>query len=310
MDRLTAMRSFIEVANTASFTQAADNLNLSRLQVSRHVQEIEDWLKQRLLHRTTRRVSLTAAGEEALQRCEQILHQTMELEMRALEQSGALRGSIRISAPIGLTQNMLLDAVQAFTDLHPQVHFDVLASDRFSQLVDERVDIALRFTQQPDENLIARRLLEVGMVVCATQEYLAQHAPIELPQDLAHHNCLVHISGNKWDFVKNNEQFSVLVNGNIRANDMGTLCRAALNHKGIIRLPCWPIRCCELDNCKRYCRTIICQAVQSGRCICRAVTRHLWSDSLLIFSPSVGKKICSGHKSQSPILHSGMLCKD
>ncbi|ASK53819.1 LysR family transcriptional regulator [Vibrio tarriae] len=238
MDRLTAMRSFIEVANTASFTQAADNLNLSRLQVSRHVQEIEDWLKQRLLHRTTRRVSLTAAGEEALQRCEQILHQTMELEMRALEQSGALRGSIRISAPIGLTQNMLLDAVIAFTDLHPQVHFDVLASDRFSQLVDERVDIALRFTQQPDENLIARRLLEVGMVVCATQEYLVQHAPIELPQDLAHHNCLVHISGNKWDFVKNNEQFSVLVNGNIRANDMGTLCRAALNHKGIIRLPC------------------------------------------------------------------------
>lgn len=94
MDRLTAMRSFIEVANTASFTQAADNLNLSRLQVSRHVQEIEDWLKQRLLHRTTRRVSLTAAGE-ALQRCEQILHQTMELEMRALEQSGALRGSIQ-----------------------------------------------------------------------------------------------------------------------------------------------------------------------------------------------------------------------
>ncbi|EEY50926.1 transcriptional regulator [Vibrio cholerae CT 5369-93] len=86
--------------------------------------------------------------------------------------------------------------------------------------------------------MIARRLLEVGMVVCATQEYLAQHAPIELPQDLAHHNCLVHISGNKWDFVKNNEQFSVLVNGNIRANDMGTLCRAALNHKGVIRLPC------------------------------------------------------------------------
>ncbi len=97
---------------------------------------------------------------------------------------------------------MLLDAVQAFTDLHPQVHFDVLASDRFSQLVDERVDIALRFTQQPDENLIARRLLEVGMVVCATQEYLAQHAPIELPQDLTHHNCLVHISGNNGISLK------------------------------------------------------------------------------------------------------------
>ncbi|MGL4828912.1 MAG: LysR family transcriptional regulator [Vibrio sp.] len=238
MDRLTAMRSFVEVANTASFTQAADNLNLSRLQVSRHVQDIEDWLKQRLLHRTTRRVSLTAAGEEALQRCEQILNQTMELEMRALEQSGSLHGSIRVSAPIGLTQNMLLDAVQAFTDLHPKVHFDLLASDRFTQLVDERVDIALRFTQQPDENLIARHLLEVGVVVCATADYLAKHPPIHTPHDLTEHNCLVHVSANKWDFVRDNEPFSVMVNGNVRANDMGTLCRVALNHKGIIRLPC------------------------------------------------------------------------
>lgn len=85
MDKLTAMRSFVEVANVGSFTQAAENLNLSRLQVSRHVQEIEAWLKQRLLHRTTRKVSLTAAGEDALRQCEQILHQTAELEMHALE---------------------------------------------------------------------------------------------------------------------------------------------------------------------------------------------------------------------------------
>ncbi|MBY8268730.1 LysR family transcriptional regulator [Vibrio fluvialis] len=238
MDRLTAMRSFVEVANTGSFTKAADNLNLSRLQVTRHVQEIEDWLKQRLLHRTTRKVSLTAAGEEALTRCEQILDQTAELEIRALEQSQSLTGSIRISAPIGLAQHLLLDTVEAFTDLHPQVTIDVLASDRLSQLVDERVDVALRFTQQPDESLIARRLIQVDTVVCASPQYLQAHDPITEPADLTRHNCFVHLTNHTWDMVRDNQHFSVKVSGTIRANDMDILRSAALHHKGVVWLPC------------------------------------------------------------------------
>ncbi|MDZ5514414.1 LysR family transcriptional regulator [Vibrio fluvialis] len=238
MDRLTAMRSFVEVANTGSFTKAADNLSLSRLQVTRHVQEIEDWLKQRLLHRTTRKVSLTVAGEEALTRCEQILDQTAELEIRALEQSQSLTGSIRISAPIGLAQHLLLDTVEAFTDLHPQVTIDILASDRLSQLVDERVDVALRFTQQPDESLIARRLIQVDTVVCASPQYLQTHAPITEPADLTRHNCFVHLTNHTWDMVRDNQHFSVKVSGTIRANDMDILRSAALHHKGVVWLPC------------------------------------------------------------------------
>lgn len=238
MDRLTAMRSFVEVANTGSFTKAADNLTLSRLQVTRHVQEIEDWLKQRLLHRTTRKVSLTAAGEEALTRCEQILDQTAELEIRALEQSQSLTGSIRISAPIGLAQHLLLDTVEAFTELHPQVTIDILASDRLSQLVDDRVDVALRFTQQPDESLIARRLIQVDTVVCASPQYLQTHDPIIEPADLSRHNCFVHLTNHTWDLVRDNQHFSVRVSGTVRANDMEILRSAALHHKGVVWLPC------------------------------------------------------------------------
>ncbi|WP_275724684.1 LysR family transcriptional regulator [Vibrio furnissii] len=238
MDRLTAMRSFVEVANTGSFTKAADNLTLSRLQVTRHVQEIEDWLKQRLLHRTTRKVSLTAAGEEALTRCEQILDQTAELEIRALEQSQSLTGSIRISAPIGLAQHLLLDTVEAFTELHPQVTIDILASDRLSQLVDDRVDVALRFTQQPDESLIARRLIQVDTVVCASPQYLQTHDPIIEPADLSRHNCFVHFTNHTWDLVRDNQHFSVRVSGTVRANDMEILRSAALHHKGVVWLPC------------------------------------------------------------------------
>lgn len=238
MDRLTAMRSFVEVANTGSFTRAADNLNLSRLQVSRHVQEVEDWLRQRLLHRTTRKVSLTTAGEEALTRCEQILDQTAELEIRALEQSRLLTGSIRVSAPIGLAQHLLLSSVETFTDQHPQVTIDILASDRLSQLVDERVDVALRFTSQPDDNLIARRLIQVDSVICASPQYLNQHALITCPADLSSHNCLVHQAGHNWDLVRDNQHFSIKVSGTIRANDMSILRNAALHHKGVVRLPC------------------------------------------------------------------------
>lgn len=238
MDKLTAMRSFVEVANIGSFTQAAENLNLSRLQVSRHVQEIESWLKQRLLHRTTRNVSLTAAGEEALRQCEQILHQTAELEMRALEQSQSLTGRIRLSAPIGLAHHLLLDTVEAFTEQHPQVTIDIIASDRLAQLVDERIDIALRFTQEPDENLIARRLFQVDSVVCASPMYLAQHPAIHKPSDLLAHNCFVHLANHKWQFIRDNRSYNVEVSGTIRANDISLLCRATLHGKGIALLPC------------------------------------------------------------------------
>ncbi|POF53899.1 LysR family transcriptional regulator, partial [Vibrio vulnificus] len=115
MDRLDAIKSFIEVANCRSFTQAAETLSLSRLQVTRHVQEVESWLQQRLLHRTTRKVSLTHAGEQAFIRCQRILDEAAALELDAVQSRDSLTGSIRISAPIGFSQHHLIDAVSAFT---------------------------------------------------------------------------------------------------------------------------------------------------------------------------------------------------
>ncbi|ELV8766346.1 LysR family transcriptional regulator [Vibrio vulnificus] len=238
MDRLDAIKSFIEVANCRSFTQAAETLSLSRLQVTRHVQEVESWLQQRLLHRTTRKVSLTHTGEQAFIRCQRILDEAAALELDAVQSRDSLTGSIRISAPIGFSQHHLIDAVSAFTGLHPLVTVDILASDRFSQLVDERVDVALRYTDQPDETLIARKLMDIDAVVCATQGYLDEHEPIVEPEDLANHNCLVHLSTHLWRFVADNQISEVSVKGNIRANDLSTLLGAALAGKGVIRLPC------------------------------------------------------------------------
>lgn len=238
MDRLTAMRTFVEVAKAGSFTQAADNLGLSRLQVSRHVQEIESWLQQRLLHRTTRKVSLTAVGEDALRQCEQILHQTGELELHALHQLQQLTGTIRIAAPIGLAQGLLLDVIEGFTQLHPQVQIDVHASDSFSRLVDERIDIALRYTNQPEESLIARKLITLDSVICAASSYIKEFGQPAVPSDLAAHNCFAHLQYNQWGMTKDSEHFEVAVKGNVRANDLGTLCLLAIRGKGIVQLPC------------------------------------------------------------------------
>ncbi|OIN12233.1 LysR family transcriptional regulator [Oceanisphaera psychrotolerans] len=238
MDRITAIRSFIEVARTGSFTKAAGHLNLSRLQVSRHVQEVESWLEQRLLHRTTRRVSLTDAGADALARCDQILLQISELEARAQERSCSLVGVIRISSPIGFAQHLLLEAVELFTTQHPRVRIEIEASDRLSELVDERLDIALRFVKQPDETLIGRPLIQIDSVVCATPEYLGQHPPIRTPQDLSEHNCLVHLDHDRWTFVHDNRAETVRVDGTIRANDMNIIRLATLHHQGVSRLPC------------------------------------------------------------------------
>ena len=117
-------------------------------------------------------------------RCERILHEAAELEVSALNMTDQLSGVIRISAPIALTQHLLLDVVEAFTELHPQVTIELFASDRFTQLVDERIDIALRYTDSPDENLIARKLMKIDSVICAAPSYLELNAPIETISDL------------------------------------------------------------------------------------------------------------------------------
>ncbi|MDD8059018.1 LysR family transcriptional regulator [Shewanella metallivivens] len=237
MDKISAMRSFVEVASCGSFTQAAEQLGLSRLQVSRHIKDLEQWLALRLLHRTTRQVSLTLQGEETLHYCQRILSEVAAMESRANSHNTELVGSIRIASPIGLGQQKLYDVVEAFCRLHPQVNIQLLLSDNLSQLVNDRVDIALRYTHQPDDSLIARRLMHIDNVICASPDYLAQHGAILAPHDLLQHNCLRHSSQQHWEVIANSQSHLLDVKGNLQANDMGVLINAALRGNGVVCLP-------------------------------------------------------------------------
>lgn len=238
MDKITAIQSFVEVARCGSFTKAANNLELSRLQVTRHVQDIEQWLSLRLFHRTTRKVSLTNQGEEALAYCNQILSSVSDLQSRAHSHNNELVGTIRVAAPIGLGQNMLFDAIEEFVAMHPSTQFQLVLSDSLSQLVDERVDIALRYTHQPDEQLIARKLMFINTVMCASPEYLNNKGDITTPQDLSQHNCLLHTGSTTWHILGENSDEKISVKGNISANDMTVLCKAAIKGIGVANLPC------------------------------------------------------------------------
>lgn len=237
MDRLTAMRSFVQVADCASFTQAAEQLNLSRLQVSRHVKELEQWLNLRLLHRTTRSVSLTLEGEETLSYCQGILSDVAQMQTRAQQHNTELVGTIRLASPIGLGQHKLFDVVDEFIALHPNVKFQFVLADSLAALVGERVDIALRYTHQPDDSLIARRLMQIDSVICAAPEYLSRHQPINDIADISRHNCLVHSSQSQWQWIVDSQHQQLNVSGNLQANDMGVLIKAALLAKGLVCLP-------------------------------------------------------------------------
>jgi DNA-binding transcriptional LysR family regulator len=237
MDKLAAIKVFVEVAKFQSFTLAAEQLGISRLQASRQIQVLEDWLSQRLFHRTTRQVSLTPAGQEALKHFEQILLHVDKLELQAQELSNELSGTIRISTPIGFANNALLKIVAAFTELHPRVTIDVLANDNFSDLVEDQVDIALRFTAQPDDTLIARRLLHLHSMVCASPDYLQRCGQPAHPQHLTQHNCFVHLDMANWSFHEHQDSFVVKVSGTIKANSMEVLINAAVDGHGIVYAP-------------------------------------------------------------------------
>ena len=201
MDRLEAMKVFAAVVDGGSQTAAAQRLDLSRPVVSRYLAELEAWAGTRLLHRTTRRFSLTPAGNEVLAKCRQMLELAHDIPVAGATSGNAPQGLLRITVSTSFGQAQLVGAVHEFVALNPGVAVDLMLLDRAVNLVDERIDLAIRITNDLDPNLIARRLTVCRSVVCASPAYLRAH-PLRRVEDLAQHNCLTHSYYGKtlWDF--------------------------------------------------------------------------------------------------------------
>ena len=239
MDRLTATRVFVEVVERGSQTAAAEALEMSRAMVSRYLGELEAWVGARLLHRTTRKLSLTGAGEQLLGQCREMLAMAEAMQSVSRTDEAAPRGTLRIACSQSLAQAWLVHALDDFIRLYPQVSVDLLVGSQAVNLVEARIDLALRITNQLDPNLIARQLAVCRSVVCATPAYLAKHGTPLRPEELAQHNCLsyAYFGRSIWEFTRAGEPHAVAVSGNLSANESMVLLEAVLADIGISLQP-------------------------------------------------------------------------
>ena len=233
------MRVFVTVVDLGSQSAAADHLDLSRPVVSRYLAELEAWVGARLLHRTTRKLSLTAAGNETLPRCRRMLELSEDMQAAVGAAGDTPRGLLRISVSTSFGQSQLAAAVTDYVRLNPGVTIDLQMLDRTVNLVDERIDLAIRTSRELDPSLIARQLTVCRSVLCASPAYLREHPAPRRVDDLSQHNCLTHSYFGKslWHFTCEGEELSVPVQGNISANEASTLLSATLSGAGVSLLP-------------------------------------------------------------------------
>lgn len=239
MDRLSAMRVFVCVVEQGSLSRAAEKLNLSRAMVSRYLADLEKWIGGRLLHRTTRSQSLTSAGEEVLARCQALLLLSDEIEQIVDNNQQIPRGLLRMTSSQSLIQAFLTDAVCDYLTFNPAAKIDICRQEKTLNLVDERIDLAIRITNQLDSNLIARRLGTCYSVMCASPAYAERHPLPQKIEQLSKHNCLTHehYSHHQWGFSYQGSSVVIPVNGNLSANCATVLTSATLRGFGISLLP-------------------------------------------------------------------------
>jgi DNA-binding transcriptional LysR family regulator len=243
MDRIRAMQVFVEVADRASLTEAGAALDMSRAMVSRYLESLETWLGARLLHRTTRRVSLTDAGAEALLRCRQVLDLTEDVQAAAGARTTSPSGRLRVTTSNSFAQAQLAQAVAEFLRRHPRAQVELVALERAVNLVEERIDLAIRITNQLDDTLVARRLATCRSAVCASPGYLAAHAVPATPEALRTHPCLTHshMGRTEWRLHGQGQTVKVPVSGPLQSNEVAVTRQAALDGLGIALLPTYAI---------------------------------------------------------------------
>lgn len=240
MDRFQEMRAFSKVVEAGSFVHAAELLDVSKTAVSRLVADLEARLGTRLLHRTTRKLSLTPEGEVFLERCRRLLEDLEEAETELSAHAGEAVGQLRINVPVTFGLLHLAPLWPAFMAMHPKVVLDVTLADRVVDLVDEGYDLAVRIAHLQTSSLVSRQLTSTRLVLCASPEYLQRHGVPKHPADIAKHSVISYTllsTGDQWEFDGPQGPISVKVSPRMRTNSGDTCCAAALQHEGIVLQP-------------------------------------------------------------------------
>ena len=240
LDRLTSMEVLVKVADLGNLSAAARDLGMSQAMASKHIAALEQRLQVPLLTRSTRRMSLTEAGQLYLLRAREILSQFDEAESLVGERREKVTGRLRVSLPVSFGLRCLAPLIADFSRLYPDLILDLSFSDRRVDLLTEGWDLAVRITKMQDSSLMARKLAPCPMAVAASPSYLAKHGRPRRLTDLAAHACLGYTLGSAdagvWEFG-GAERHRVAVRGPLRADNGDALVAAAVGGLGLIYQP-------------------------------------------------------------------------
>ena len=246
MDRLDSMRVFLRVAETGSFTKAADLLDMPRATVSAAVQQLEAQLGSRLLHRTTRQVQLTHDGSVVLERCRHLLEDMEELESLFHDGSRA-SGRLKVDVPSRVARLLIAPALPEFFRQHPDIELELGSSDRSVDLVQEGVDCVLRVGQLGNSSLVARRLGEMQLINCASPAYLEEHGEPRTPADLDRHWAVNYASPSSgrvlpWEYREDGRTLTRALRSRVTVNNAESYIACCLSGLGLIQIPAYDVR--------------------------------------------------------------------
>jgi DNA-binding transcriptional LysR family regulator len=241
LDRVTGMQIFVRVAALGSLSAAARSLGISQTMATKHVGGIEERLGVKLLHRTTRRLTLTEAGRRYLESAERILAEVEEAEAAASAERVEVRGMLRVNAPLSFGFREVAPLMAEFSRLHPAVTVDLGLNDRFVDLIEEGWDVAVRIGRLRASTMIARRIAPCRLVVCGSPAYLQERGTPKTVADLTEHNCLGYtlsraLGPDEWAFDAEGK-VKIPIKGNLRVNNGDALVAAAVAGQGLIYEP-------------------------------------------------------------------------
>jgi DNA-binding transcriptional LysR family regulator len=239
MDRLDAMSILVAVAEAGSLSAAARRLGTPLTTVSRKVSELEAHLRTRLLNRSSRRLTLTDAGQSYVAACKRILDDVEEAERVASGEYSAPRGDLIITAPIVLGRLHVLPVVTAFLQAYPEINIRLVQADRTVNLAEDHIDLAVRIGALPDSSMIATRVGTIRRVVCGSPAYFAARGAPQHPSDLEAHDCIAFegpASLSAWTFATGKSETTVAIRSRLSVNTAEAAVDAAVAGLGLTRV--------------------------------------------------------------------------
>lgn len=240
MASLNEINAFVSIVRHGSLTKAAEETEIPKSTLSRHLKDLENRLGVVLIQRTTRRFHLTPAGEKYYQTCARVLEELTELERETTETQKVPRGLVKFTAPVEMGSYFLPGLLREFSQKYPEIQFECHFTDRIVDFVEEGFDLALRAGRLPDSTLIAKKLGAGFGVLVAAPDYLRKHSKIQQPKDLPKHCCIQFLATSElaaWNLISNQKRENLIIKNSHRCTSLSSILALTKTGLGIGLLP-------------------------------------------------------------------------